>query len=53
MKSADNKAPFLFLYFIQLVDKRMLKIHIVIHKITVSLDIVDFMICISMKNNVL
>lgn len=53
MKSADNKAPFLFLYFIQLAIGGTPKIHIVIHKITVSSDIVSYMICMSMKNNVL
>ena len=49
----DNKEPFHFLYFIQLLVAGTGKIHIVIQKITLSTHIVDCMICISMKNNVL
>ena len=53
MKSTENKASICFLYFIQLLFLEKTKIHIVIQKITLSTHIVDCMICISMKNNVL
>jgi len=53
MKSTDNKEPFRFLYFIQLLVAGTDRIHIVIQKITLSIHIVDCMICIYMKNNVL
>ena len=49
----DNKESFRFLYFIQLLVAGTGKIHIVIQKITLSIHIVDCMICIYMKNNVL
>lgn len=53
MKSADNKAAILFLYFIQLLPLKRVEIHIVIRKITLTIHIVRSMICITMKNNVL
>ena len=53
MKSTDNKEPLLFSYFVQLLATGMAKIHIVIHKITLSIDIVKYMICIYVINNVL
>ena len=53
MKSTDNKEPLLFSYFVQLLATGMAKIHIVIQKITLSIHIVECMICIYMKNNVL
>jgi len=40
MKSTENKASIWFLYFIQLLFLEKTKIHIVIHKITLSIDIV-------------
>ena len=53
MKSTDNKASIWFLYFIQLLTRGNTKIHIVIRKITLTIHIVECMICIYMKNNVL
>jgi len=53
MKSTENKASIWFLYFIQLLFLEKTKIHIVIHKITLSIDIVEYMICIYVRNNVL
>ena len=53
MKSTDNKEPLLFSYFVQLLATGMAKIHIVIRKITLTIHIVECIICIYMKNNVL
>ena len=53
MKSTENKASICFLYFIQLLTRGNTKIHIVIRKITLTIHIVECMICIYMKNNVL
>lgn len=53
MKSTDNKASIWFLYFIQLLAREDTEIHIVIRKITLTIHIVECMICICVKNNVL